>query len=98
MTNIHLDSSISQTTTQAVLEESVLTCSKTSAPDVYAHAICSSSDGVQQFTMFAGYSVLVPRGTLTLWIFRKQPGDSKWVADFSLVAAPAPSKPGGAAV
>jgi hypothetical protein len=92
MTNIHLDSSVSQTITQAVLEESVLTCAKTSAPDVYAHAIFTTNDGLQQHTMFAGYSILVPRGTLTLWLFRKHAGNSTWVSDFTLVAAPDPAK------
>jgi hypothetical protein len=93
MIDIHLDSSVSQTTTQAVLEESVLTCTKTSAPDVYANAVCTTKDAVQQHVMFAGYSILVPRGTLTLWLFKKQAGTSTWAADFTLVAAPEPAKP-----
>ena len=93
MANINLDSSVSQTITQAVLEESVLTCTKTSAPDVYANAGCTTKDGVQQHTMFAGYSILVPRGTLTLWLFKKHAGNSTWVGDFTLVAAPDPAKP-----
>jgi hypothetical protein len=83
VTTIHLDSAISQTTSQAVLEESVLTCTRTSAPDVYANAICTAMDAVQQHMMFSGYSILVPRGTLTLWLFKKQAGSSTWTADFS---------------
>ena len=89
MTDIHLDSSISQTISRAVLEDSVLTCTRTSAPDVYANAICTAEDKVQQHMMFAGYSILVPRGTLTIWLFRKQAGADKWVGEFTLVAAPA---------
>lgn len=93
MTDIRLDSSISQTISRAVLEESVLTCTKTSAPDVYANVICTTNDAVQQHMMFAGYSILVPRGTLTIWLFRKQAGSDKWAAEYTLVAAPAPAKP-----
>jgi hypothetical protein len=93
MTDIHLDSSISQTISRAVLEDSVLTCTRTSAPDVYANAIWTMEDKVQQHMMFAGYSILVPRGTLTIWLFRKQAGGDKWAGEFTLVAAPA--KPAG---
>jgi hypothetical protein len=47
----------------AVVEESILTCTKTSTPDVYD--ICTTKDGVQQHTMFSGYSILVMRANLT---------------------------------
>jgi hypothetical protein len=92
MVDIHLDSSISQTIARAVLEDTVLACTKTSTPDVYANAIVTTEDAVHQHTMFAGYSILVPRGTLTLWLFRKHAGNSTWAADFTLVAAPDPAK------
>jgi hypothetical protein len=48
---------------------------------------------VQQYSIFAGYSILVPRGTLTLWLFKKNARNNAWVADFTLVAAPDPAKP-----
>jgi hypothetical protein len=85
MTTIHLDSSVSQTTTRAVLNASVLACTKTSAHDVYSHAIWVVPGDIHQFTLYAGDSMVVPGGaTLTIWIFRSNPGPNAWSADFDL--------------
>ena len=39
MTTIHMDSSVSQTATRAVMNGGVLACTKTSDKDVYSHSI-----------------------------------------------------------
>ncbi|MET4114209.1 hypothetical protein ABIB90_006082 [Bradyrhizobium sp. JR4.1] len=39
MTTIHMDSSVSQTATRAVMNGGVLSCTKTSDKDVYSHSI-----------------------------------------------------------
>jgi len=85
MAAIHLDSSVSQSVTRAVPTAAVLTCKKTSSPDVYAHAIWVVVGDIRQFTMHAGDSIVVPNAaTLTIWIFRKNPGQTTWTADFDL--------------
>ncbi|MBR0715864.1 hypothetical protein [Bradyrhizobium liaoningense] len=85
MAKIHLDSSVSQSVTRAVPKSAVLSCTATSAPDVYAHAIWVVVGDIRQFTLYAGDSMVVPDGaTLTIWIFRKQAGQSTWTADFDL--------------
>ncbi|MBR0799354.1 hypothetical protein JQ615_28605 [Bradyrhizobium jicamae] len=85
MVAIHLDSSASQTVSRAVPKAAVLSCTQTSAPDVYAQAIWTVVSDVRQFTLHTGDSMFVPdNSTLTIWIFRKQPGSSKWTADFDL--------------
>jgi len=94
MTAIHMDSKVAQTRTMAVLTDSALTCTKTSAPDVYAHALTVEGGNSHQFSLSQGESCLVPRGTLTLIIFRENSGNSTWTADFDLVAAPAPEGAG----
>jgi hypothetical protein len=85
MIDIHMDSAVSQTTTKAVLNGGVLTCTKTSGKDVYSHSIWTTASSLRQFTMFAGDSIVVPPGsTLTIWIFRKEAGKSSWTIDFEL--------------
>jgi hypothetical protein len=85
MTVFHLDSSVTQSITRAVPKPAVLTCTAASAPDVYAHAIWVVVGDIRQFTLHAGDSMMVPEAaTLTVWIFRKNPGTSKWTADFDL--------------
>jgi hypothetical protein len=82
---IHLDSRVSQSSTRAVVTASTLKCTATSAPDVYAHAIWVVPGDVRQFTLHQGDGIFVPAGsTLTIWIFRKMPGDNPWTADFEL--------------
>ncbi|MGV7215447.1 hypothetical protein [Bradyrhizobium sp. UFLA05-112] len=85
MTTIHMDSSVSQTITCAVQNGGVLSCTKTSSKDVYSHSIWATENNIRQFTMFEGDSIVIPTGsTLTIWIFRKQPGKSTWTMDFDL--------------
>ncbi|MHB0771313.1 hypothetical protein [Bradyrhizobium sp. 5.13L] len=85
MTAIHMDSSVSQTITRAVMNGGVLSCTKTSNQDVYSHSIWATESNIRQFTMHEGDSIVVPPGsTLTIWIFRKQPGKSTWQMDFDL--------------
>jgi hypothetical protein len=85
MSAIHLDSAVSQTMTLAAPKAGVLACTKTSSPEVYAHAIWVVPGDVRQFTMHAGDSIVVPQGaTLTIWIFRKNAGQTTWSADFDL--------------
>ena len=85
MTAINMDSAESQTTTRAVLNGGVLSCTKASAKDVYAHAIWATESNIRQFTMHEGDSIVVPTGsTLTIWIFRKQPGNTTWSMEFDL--------------
>ncbi|WP_061026147.1 hypothetical protein [Bradyrhizobium sp. CCH5-F6] len=85
MTAIHMDSSVSQTITRAVMNGGVLSCTKTSDKDVYSHSIWATESNIRQFTMHEGDSIVVPPGsTLTIWIFRKLPGQSTWQMDFDL--------------
>ncbi|WIW43282.1 hypothetical protein ML401_17220 [Bradyrhizobium sp. 62B] len=85
MTTIHMDSSISQTVTRAVIGGGVLSCTKASDKDVYSHSIWATENNIRQFTMHEGDSIVIPAGsTLTIWIFRKQPGQSTWQMDFEL--------------
>ena len=85
MTAIHMDSSVSQTITRAVMNGGVLSCTKTSDKDVYSHSIWATESNIRQFTMHEGDSIVVPPGsTLTIWIFRKLPGQSMWQMDFDL--------------
>ncbi|MDA9444638.1 hypothetical protein XH98_37375 [Bradyrhizobium sp. CCBAU 51745] len=80
-----MDSSVTQSVTRAVPKAAVLTCTATSVPDVYAHAIWVVVGDIRQFTLHAGDSMVVPdAATLTIWIFRKNPGKSTWSADFDL--------------
>ena len=85
MATFHMDSSVTQSVTRAVPKAAVLTCTATSAPDVYAHAIWVVVGDIRQFTLHAGDSMVVPdAATLTVGIFRKNPGKSTWTADFDL--------------
>lgn len=85
MATFHMDSSVTQSLTRAVPKAAVLSCTATSAPDVYAHAIWVVVGDIRQFTLHAGDSMVVPdAATLTVWIFRKNPGKSTWTADFDL--------------
>ncbi|WP_247006057.1 hypothetical protein [Bradyrhizobium sp. PRIMUS42] len=85
MTTIHMDSSVSQTITRAVMNGGVLNCTKASDKDVYSHSIWATESNIRQFTMHEGDSIVVPPGsTLTVWIFRKQPGQSTWKMEFEL--------------
>ncbi|EIG63193.1 MULTISPECIES: hypothetical protein [unclassified Bradyrhizobium] len=51
MTTIHMDSSVSQTATRAVMNGGVLSCTKTSDKDVYSHSIWATESNIRQFTM-----------------------------------------------
>ncbi len=85
MAAIHLDSSTNQSVTRAVPKAAVLSCSGTSASDVYAHAIWVVVGDIRQFTLHAGDSIMVPdAATLTIWIFRRNSGSGKWSADFDI--------------
>lgn len=85
MTTINMDSSISQTITRAVMNGGVLSCTGASDKDVYSHSIWATESNIRQFTMHEGDSIVVPPGsTLTIWIFRKQPGQSTWKMSFEL--------------
>lgn len=85
MTAIHMDSSVSQAVTRAVFNGGVLSCLRASDKDVYSHSIWTTESNIRQFTMHEGDSIVVPAGsTLTIWIFRKQPGNSTWIMDFEL--------------
>ncbi len=85
MTTIHMDSSVSQTATRAVMNGGVLACIKTSDKDVYSHSIWATESNIRQFTMYEGDSIVIPVGsTVTIWIFRRQPGNSAWTMDFEL--------------
>jgi hypothetical protein len=80
-----MDSSVTQSVTRAVPKAAVLSCTASSAPDVYANVIWVVVGDTRQFTVHAGDSMVVPEGaTLTIWIFRKNPGKSMWTADFDL--------------
>ncbi|MGY3467974.1 hypothetical protein ACVW0I_004845 [Bradyrhizobium sp. LM6.11] len=60
MTTIHMDSSLSQTATRAVLKGGVLSCTKTSDKDVYSHSIWATESNIRQFTMHEGDSIVIP--------------------------------------
>jgi hypothetical protein len=57
-TTIRLDSKDRKSTTTAVIKDSVLTCSKTSAPDVYVTGIVSNKE---EHKLSAGESMVVPK-------------------------------------
>ncbi|WP_146159781.1 hypothetical protein [Bradyrhizobium sp. MOS002] len=85
MPTIHMDSSVSQTATRAVMNGGVLACTKTSDKDVYSHSIWATESNIRQFTMHEGDSIVIPPGSsVTIWIFRTQPGKSTWTMDFEL--------------
>lgn len=85
MTAIQMDSALTQTVTRAVLTGGVLKCTKSSDKDVYSHSIWATESNIRQFTMHEGDSIVIPPGsTVTIWIFRKQPGTSTWAMDFDL--------------
>lgn len=85
MTAIQMDSALTQTVTRAVLNGGVLKCTKSSDKDVYSHSIWATESNIRQFTMHEGDSIVIPPGsTVTIWIFRKQPGTSTWAMDFDL--------------
>jgi hypothetical protein len=66
-------------------EGGVLSCTKTSDKDVYSHSIWATESNIRQFTMHEGDSIVIPPGsTVTIWIFRRQPGNSTWTMDFEL--------------
>ena len=85
MPEIHMDSSVTQSVTRAVPKAAVLSCTACSSRDVYATVLWVVVGDIRQFTLHAGDSMVVPEGaTMTIWLFRKNPGGSTWTADFEL--------------
>ena len=71
---------------RGIAKDSILTCSKTSAPDVFVNGIISNKEG---HSLFAGDSMAVPKtSTLSLRIFRSHAGDESFSAELDLSAIP----------
>jgi hypothetical protein len=81
---IALNSKTGQHITRPVLADSTLTCTKTTAPDVYTHAVSTSGTTISQQTLALGDGMLVPRGNLTIWVFRKLGGDDPFGVEMEL--------------
>ena len=72
---ITLNSKTGQHIVKAVTQDSTLTCTKTSHPDVYVNAL--TADGTH--SLQPGDTSFVPKGTLTVWVYRKLGGtDAFW--------------------
>lgn len=89
---IKLDSN-HKSNTKAVVKDSVLTCTKTSAPDVYVTGIAANKE---EHTLHVGESMIVPKlSTLIVRIFRVSSKDEPFSAELDLspipdAGAPAP--------
>jgi hypothetical protein len=67
---------------RGIAKDSILTCSKTSAPDVFVNGIISNKEG---HALFAGDSMAVPKvSTLSLRIFRNHASDELFSAELDL--------------
>lgn len=87
MATINLDSQNSKSSTTAVIKDSILTCSNTSAPDVYVAGII---DNKQEHQLHTGESMAVPKmSTLIVRLFRVNPGNAPFSASLDLSAVPA---------
>src|SRR2546422_9332836 len=77
---------------RGIAKDSILTCSKTSAPDVFVNGIISNKEG---HFLFAGDSMAVPKkSTLSLRIFWRHAGDESISGGLDLSAVPPePSRP-----
>ena len=80
---IKLDSTTGQHLKTAITQKSILMCAKTSHQDVYVHALTDE----HQHTLQPGDSMLVPEGTLTIWVFRKTGGHDEFWAELELKIA-----------
>jgi hypothetical protein len=81
---IALNSRTGQHITRPVIADSTLTCNETTASDVYTHAISTSGSSITQQTLALGDGMFVPKGTLTVWVFRKLGGDDLFGAEMEL--------------
>jgi hypothetical protein len=87
MGTIKLDSQNHISNTSAVIKDSVLTCSNTSAADVYITGIINNKE---EHTLYAGESMAVPKmSTLTVRLFRTNTGTAPFSADLDLSVVPA---------
>ena len=72
-----------RSTVRAVEADSTLTCTKTSAPDVYTRGILKD----EQHDLLPGESMMVKAGsTLTVRLFRKNPGDAPFSGELTLAS------------
>jgi hypothetical protein len=79
---IKLDSKSHRAAVRAIAKDSILTCSNTSAPDVFVNGIISNKEG---HSLFAGDSMAVPKvSTLSLRIFRSHASDELFSAELDL--------------
>lgn len=78
---IKLNSKTGQHVTKAVTADSTLTCVKTSHPDVYVNA-----SQAQTITLAAGDSMFFVKGTVSMWVFRKNGGTEEFSAELDLAA------------
>ena len=87
MATINLDSQNHKSSITAVIKDSILTCSNTSAPDVYVAGII---DNKTEHQLHAGESMAVPKmTTLRVQLFRVDPGNAIFSASLDLSAVPA---------
>jgi hypothetical protein len=77
---ITLNSKTGQHLIKAVTQDSTLTCTKTSHPEVYVSAMTDKG----QHSLQTGDSKFVEKGTLTLWVFRKTGGTDEFWAQLDL--------------
>jgi hypothetical protein len=67
---------------KGVQKDSSLTCTKTSAPDVFVRVIISNKE---QQELYIGDNIAVPKGgNLSIRLFRKNPGDNPYSAELDL--------------
>jgi hypothetical protein len=79
MPSIHLDQS-HRATTMAVVQPSILSCLRTSGPDVHTRGIAED----HQTDLRPGESMLVKPSTLLVRIFSTQSGNAQFSADLVL--------------
>ena len=80
---ISLNSRTGQHIVKAVTQDSTLVCTKASHPDVYVNALIDKG----QHSLHTGDSMFVPKGTLTVWLFRKTGGTDEFWAQLDLTAS-----------
>jgi hypothetical protein len=79
---LKLSSKSNRHVVKAVTADSTLTCAKTSHPDVYVNGILAG----EQHSLYLGDSMYVPKGTLTIWVFRVSPDPAEFWAELELKA------------
>jgi hypothetical protein len=77
---IKLDSVNHKTQVEAIAQDSILSCDATSAPDVYVTAVLKD----EQHSLSAGDSMAVPKGTVTMRVFRKSAASEPFSADLTM--------------